>query len=72
MLLKEGNKQKHNDMVLETINKVASDSDAVVLAQGSMICLLPYLGHHQNTCFKQPTLRSSKHSKGTWTVNILK
>ncbi|MGE4282515.1 MAG: aspartate/glutamate racemase family protein [Clostridia bacterium] len=45
ILLKEGNRKKHNDMVLDTINKAAEESDVIVLAQGSMIILLPHLTH---------------------------
>jgi len=45
VLMKEGNRQKHNDMVLEAINRIEDESDVIVLAQGSMIVLLPYLKH---------------------------
>jgi len=43
MLLKEGNREKHNEMVLKTVMDEAENADVIVLAQGSMICLLPQL-----------------------------
>lgn len=42
-LLKDGDKKKHNDLVLKTIKDETEKADAIVLAQGSMICLLPEL-----------------------------
>lgn len=42
-LVKEGNKEKHNNLILEIIKEESKTSDAIVLAQGSMICLLPRL-----------------------------
>ena len=45
-LMTEG-REKHNAMVLETVEKAAGSSDVVVLAQGSMIVLLPLLTHIQ-------------------------
>jgi Asp/Glu/hydantoin racemase len=42
-LLIEGKREQHNQMVLETIRKKQGSSDVIVLAQGSMICLLPQL-----------------------------
>lgn len=55
VLMKEGNKQKHNDMVLDAIEKIKADSDVIVLAQGSMTVLLPYLTH-----IKVPVLSSPR------------
>lgn len=43
VLVKEGDKEKHNRMVLEKIEEEAESADVIVLAQGSMITLLPYL-----------------------------
>ena len=42
-LLKENDREKHNQIVVETIKKAASENDVVVLAQGSMYHLLPLL-----------------------------
>lgn len=43
VLMKEGNKEKHNQLVLEEIHRVATSCDVIVLAQGSMLVLLPHL-----------------------------
>ncbi|NJD04329.1 MAG: Asp/Glu/hydantoin racemase [Ruminiclostridium sp.] len=43
-LVKGGDKEKHNRMVLEKVREEAKEADVIVLAQGSMICLLPQLG----------------------------
>ena len=42
-LLKEGNKEKHDQIVIDNIKKAAETNDVVVLAQGSMYKLLPML-----------------------------
>ena len=54
-LVKEGDKDKHNTMVLKTIKEEAEKADAIVLAQGSMICLLPQLAD-----IKVPVLSSPR------------
>jgi dsRNA-specific ribonuclease len=41
LLLKTGDKQKHNEMVIAKIREAAGTHDVVVLAQGSMYHLLP-------------------------------
>ena len=43
ILMKEGNRDKHNQLVLDAIRKIENESDVIVLAQGSMIVLLPLL-----------------------------
>lgn len=55
ILMKEGNQEKHNQMVLSEIEKVESESDVIVLAQGSMTVLLPQLKH-----IKKPVLTSPR------------
>jgi hypothetical protein len=40
-LLKTGDKQKHNEMVIAKIKEAAKNHDVVVLAQGSMYHLIP-------------------------------
>lgn len=55
VLMKEGNKEKHNKMVLDEIERIVDDSDVIVLAQGSMIVLLPHLKH-----IKIPVLTSPR------------
>lgn len=42
-LLKTGDKQKHNEMVIAKIKEAAKDHDVIVLAQGSMYHLIPQL-----------------------------
>lgn len=44
-LLKTGDKQKHNEMVIAKVEEAAKTHDAVVLAQGSMYHLMPLLTH---------------------------
>lgn len=55
ILMKEKNQEKHNQLCLETIRKAAVDHDVIVLAQGSMTVLLPYL-----TEFEKPVLTSPR------------
>ena len=52
-LLKTGDKQKHNEMVIAKVEEAAKDHDVIVLAQGSMFHLMPLLGH-----IKVPVLTS--------------
>lgn len=42
-LLQENNRDKHNKIVIETIEKASKENDVIVLAQGSMYHLLPLL-----------------------------
>jgi Asp/Glu/hydantoin racemase len=53
VLLEEG-KEKHNKMVLDVIEKVEKDSDVIVLAQGSMTILLPFLTHMKTPILTSP------------------
>lgn len=55
ILMKENNLQKHNELVLEQIKKAEEECDVVVLAQGSMTAILPYLKET-----KKPVLTSPK------------
>jgi len=43
VLVKEKNIEKHNQMVIKEIKEEAKHSDVIVLAQGSMTTLLPYI-----------------------------
>ncbi len=54
VLMKEGQK-RHNELVLATVKKCAEECDVIVLAQGSMVVLLPEL-----TEIKKPVLTSPK------------
>lgn len=42
-LLKTGDKEKHNEMVIAKVKEAAKNNDVVVLAQGSMYHLMPLL-----------------------------
>jgi len=44
-VLKAGDPDKHNDMLLEEIERLSGDVDAIVMAQVSMTALEPRLGH---------------------------
>ncbi len=53
MLLKTGDRDAHNKMVIEKVEKAAETHDVIVLAQGSMYHLMPLLQH-----IKVPVLTS--------------
>lgn len=55
ILMKEKNVEKHNQLVLAQIEKAAEENDVVVLAQGSMTSMLPYLEQ-----IKKPVLTSPR------------
>jgi aspartate/glutamate racemase len=44
-VLKAGNTERHNEMLLEEIERLSGDVDAIVMAQISMSALEPRLGH---------------------------
>lgn len=44
-VLKAGNPDKHNDILLDEIERLSSEVDAIVMAQVSMTALEPRLGH---------------------------
>lgn len=43
ILMKDNNRKKHNELVLEEIRKAETECDVIILAQGSMAVLLPEL-----------------------------
>jgi Asp/Glu/hydantoin racemase len=55
VLMKEKNREKHNALVLQSVNKAAAECDVIVLAQGSMTVLLPELKD-----IKKPVLTSPR------------
>lgn len=55
-LIKKGDVETHNKMVIGAVEKAAEENDAVVLAQGSMTVLLPYLTHIEKPVFSSPRL----------------
>jgi Asp/Glu/hydantoin racemase len=60
ILMKEKNREKHNQLVREKIEAVQSEVDVIVLAQGSMIVLLPELQHIQKPVLTSPRLGVEK------------
>ncbi|MDO8685086.1 MAG: aspartate/glutamate racemase family protein [Clostridiales bacterium] len=56
ILMKEGDKDKHNRMVLDIIKREAKSSDVIILAQGSMVSLLPFLDEIRVPVFTSPRL----------------
>ena len=57
VLMKEKDLEKHNQLVLAAINQAIEENDVVVLAQGSMDALLPYLSD-----MKKPVLTSPRRA----------
>jgi Asp/Glu/hydantoin racemase len=56
VLIRDGDRDLHNRMVLSTIEQAAEENDVVVLAQGSMTVLLPLLGHIDKPVLTSPRL----------------
>ena len=48
--------ETHHKMVIGEVEKAAKDNDVIVLAQGSMTVLLPYLGHIEKPVLSSPRL----------------
>ncbi|WP_373497097.1 aspartate/glutamate racemase family protein [Aquiflexum sp.] len=63
VLLEEGNRAMHNRMVKEKIEAIQDDVDVIVLAQGSMIVLLPELQHIKKPVLSSPKLGIQKMRK---------
>lgn len=56
ILMKENNREKHNQLVKEKIESLDGKVDVIVLAQGSMIVILPELEHIQIPVLSSPRL----------------
>jgi len=56
ILMKEKNQEKHNSLVMDAINKACKNNDVIVLAQGSMIALLPYLNEVEKPVLTSPRM----------------
>lgn len=56
ILMKEKNVEKHNRLVLDEIRKAEQECDVIVLAQGSMTALLPYLGECSKPVLTSPRM----------------
>jgi aspartate/glutamate racemase len=55
-LTQEADKEKHNRLILDAIRENAESADVVVLAQGSMTALLPYLSDIPKPVLTSPRL----------------
>ena len=60
ILMKEKNQDKHNKLCLEVINEVSKNHDVVVLAQGSMTVLIPYLNSIKIPVLTSPRMAIEK------------
>lgn len=56
ILMKENDRDKHNQLVKEKIESIQEQVDVIVLAQGSMVVLLPELEHIQTPVLSSPRL----------------
>jgi aspartate/glutamate racemase len=54
ILMKEKDRAKHNRLVREKVESLAAEVDVIVLAQGSMIGLLPELQHLEKPVLTSP------------------
>lgn len=60
ILMKENNRAKHNELVLEKIRQAEAECDVIILAQGSMTVLLPELKDIKKPIFTSPRLGVTK------------
>ena len=56
ILMKENNREKHNSLVKEKIEAIQNEVDVIVMAQGSMVVLLPELKHIKVPVLSSPRL----------------
>lgn len=63
VLMQEGNRAKHNQLVKEKMISVQNDVDVFVLAQGSMVVLLPELADIKKPVLTSPRLGVQKMRK---------
>lgn len=63
ILMKEKNREKHNELVLNMIQKAEKDCDVILLAQGSMVVLLPLLKDITKPVLSSPRLGVEKVRK---------
>ncbi len=59
-VLLKGDREKHNALVVEKIEEAAMKNDVIVLAQGSMVRLLPLLKHIKVPVLTSPRLAVEK------------
>ncbi|WP_343207861.1 aspartate/glutamate racemase family protein [Anaerolentibacter hominis] len=56
ILIKKGDAETHNKMVIGAVEQAARENDVVVLAQGSMVVLLPLLAHIDKPVLSSPRI----------------
>ncbi|MCI8599269.1 MAG: Asp/Glu/hydantoin racemase [Lachnospiraceae bacterium] len=56
LLIKTGDKETHNKMVIGAVEQAAKENDVVVLAQGSMVVLEPLLKDMKTPVFTSPRI----------------
>ena len=56
ILMKEKNVEKHNQLVLSKIEEASDVCDVIVLAQGSMTAILPYIKNVDKPILTSPKL----------------
>lgn len=60
ILMKEKDVEKHNRLVLDAIDRASENHDVIVLAQGSMTALLPYLKETKVPVLTSPAMGVKK------------
>jgi Asp/Glu/hydantoin racemase len=60
ILINKGDKEKHNELVLQKIKSLEGKCDVIVLAQGSMVVLLPLLKNINTPVLTSPELAVKK------------
>jgi len=60
VLMKEKNREKHDKLVLDLLKQAEKENDVIVLAQGSMITLEPYLAQFSIPVLTSPRLGVQK------------
>ena len=56
IIIEQGDKERHNAMVIGEVERAARECDVVVLAQGSMTVLLPLLTHIKTPVLSSPRM----------------
>jgi Asp/Glu/hydantoin racemase len=60
VLMKEKNRERHDELVLDLLKRAEKENDLIVLAQGSMITLEPYLSQIAVPVLTSPRLGVQK------------
>jgi len=60
ILINQGDKEKHNELVLQKVSSLDGKCDVIILAQGSMVVLLPLLNNIKTPVLSSPELAIRK------------